>query len=363
LKISEQSLQTIIDHTPVGICITNGDGNYDFVNSAYCRLYGYEAEELVGNSFLMVVPEEGQEYLAKLHDDFLAGARELRGEWKVQTKDARNLYILAEAARIFGEDGKPRKVTFVIDVTKEKSTQERLELEVQRASSLEKVRDNVDSMIRHDLRNPLNGIMGSCQLLLEDQEVLPEDALELVKLVYASSQKLKGLLDTTVDLVSLEQGNFVLHLAPEEIPEIISVEVQELEFLAATLEVEVRFEAPFDWEPWEIHKTLFQSMVSNLLRNGIEASRPGESVIIELEKEYDGTVPGFTIHMHNKGVIPAELNAHIFGERVNSKKPGGSGIGTYLVGLAVRAHGGTIRYSSDQQRGTRIHVWIPNLAR
>jgi signal transduction histidine kinase len=281
----------------------------------------------------------------------------------VQSKDGSNLHILADAARIFGEDGKPRKVTFVVDVTKEKAVQEKLEQEVQRASSLEKVRDNVDSMIRHDLRNPLNGIMGSCQLLLEDQEVLPEDSLELVKLIYASSQKLKGLLDTTVDLVRLEQGNFDLQLEPEDIPEIVSVGVQELEFLATTLGVEVRFEAPFDWEPCLVHKTLFQSMVSNLLRNGIEASRPGETVTIELEKEYDGVVPGFTIHVHNRGVIPAELNAHIFGERVNSKKHGGSGIGTYLVGLAVRAHGGTIRYSSDQQRGTRIHVWIPNQPR
>ncbi|MBB6480353.1 sensor domain-containing protein [Spirochaeta isovalerica] len=120
-------LNDIFNNTPVGMCITNGNGLYDFVNRAYCRIYGYEAEELIGRSFLTVVPEDQHKLLEDLHNDFLKNGVEVHGEWEVVDKKGRVLSIIADALRVFGSDGNARKVTFVIDITELKSTAEKLQ--------------------------------------------------------------------------------------------------------------------------------------------------------------------------------------------------------------------------------------------
>ena len=57
---------------PVPACITNEKREFEEVNDAYCRLYGYERDALVGKSFVMVVPDEAKEELARRHDDFFS---------------------------------------------------------------------------------------------------------------------------------------------------------------------------------------------------------------------------------------------------------------------------------------------------
>jgi len=120
-EAQRQQLQSVLENTPIGVCITDGDGHYVYVNQAYEDFYGYQAEELLGQHFSMVVPEEGRAYLTQLHSDFLAHGREMRGEWEVMNRDGERKTILADAARIYDRDGRPQKVTFVLDISERKA--------------------------------------------------------------------------------------------------------------------------------------------------------------------------------------------------------------------------------------------------
>ncbi|MFP4644277.1 MAG: PAS domain-containing protein, partial [Spirochaetales bacterium] len=127
IRKSERRFRDIIESTPVGICITNRDRIFEYVNPTYCRLYGYDASELIGRPFTTVVPEEHVSELAALHDEFMGRRYEMRGEWKVQKKDGGYLDILADAAYIVDVDSQPKKVTFVVDITDRKIAEQRLE--------------------------------------------------------------------------------------------------------------------------------------------------------------------------------------------------------------------------------------------
>ncbi len=116
-------LRTIIDATPVGVCITDERGIFEQVNPAYERFYGYPADELLGRPFTLVVPAEHRAELADLHDRFLREGAEIRGEWEVERRDGSRATILADACRIVGPDGRPRKVTFVLDITERTRTE------------------------------------------------------------------------------------------------------------------------------------------------------------------------------------------------------------------------------------------------
>jgi diguanylate cyclase (GGDEF)-like protein/PAS domain S-box-containing protein len=143
----EQTLATIIDATPVGVCITTDEGILEQVNPAYERLYGYTAEELVGRHFTIVVPDAQQEELSRLHDRFIAEGVDIRGEWRVIGKDGLPRTILADACRIVGADGRYRKVTFVLDISERIAIEEQL---AQANALLEEANARLTHLAAHD---------------------------------------------------------------------------------------------------------------------------------------------------------------------------------------------------------------------
>lgn len=126
---SKRNTESVIRAAPIGICITSPSGHFEMVNPAYCEFYGYPPEELIGRHFTLVVPEANRALLTALHDDFMCGkeSHELRQEWEVINRHGETCTIIAEAARIEGEDGEPRKVTFIIDITQRKQLENRLQ--------------------------------------------------------------------------------------------------------------------------------------------------------------------------------------------------------------------------------------------
>lgn len=104
----------IIESTKIGICITNDKGNFVMVNEAYTKVYGYEKKELIGNSFLMVVPTETQEQMTYLHKQFIKEKREIAKQWTVKRKNGEFIEIVVDTGfsdQIF--DKTPHKITFV----------------------------------------------------------------------------------------------------------------------------------------------------------------------------------------------------------------------------------------------------------
>jgi diguanylate cyclase (GGDEF)-like protein/PAS domain S-box-containing protein len=139
---SKRNTENVIKAAPIGICITNPTGHFEMVNPAYCEFYGYRQEEVLGQHFTLVVPAAYRARLSALHDDFMQGNEtfELRQEWDVLTKSGELRTIIAEAARIEGEDGQSRKVTFIIDITQRK------QLEVR----LKQANERLDHLAHHD---------------------------------------------------------------------------------------------------------------------------------------------------------------------------------------------------------------------
>ncbi|MEM7511661.1 MAG: PAS domain S-box protein [Bacteroidota bacterium] len=108
-----EAFQEVIENTPLAICITDELGNFAAVNDNYCRMYGYAREEMIGNSFLMVVQEIQKESLQEQHDLFLKFKDEIVRNWVVVRKDGTHIAIYADAEYDTMIHGKPRKITFV----------------------------------------------------------------------------------------------------------------------------------------------------------------------------------------------------------------------------------------------------------
>jgi len=117
LHDSEQLLQLIYETSKLGMCITDEQGNFVAVNQSYCKLYGYEEEELIGKHFTMVLPEETHQRAKQIHDAFIAGDPESAGEWRVRRKDGSEMQVYVTAARLVSKSGKRYKVTTVTPIS------------------------------------------------------------------------------------------------------------------------------------------------------------------------------------------------------------------------------------------------------
>ncbi|TVR30006.1 MAG: PAS domain S-box protein [Spirochaetaceae bacterium] len=365
LQRSEKRLREIIETTPVGICITNQSGNFEYVNPPYCRLYQYEAAELLGKHFTTVVPEGDRDSLTELHEEFMGGRCELRGEWTVRRKDGSLLNILADAAYIVDVDEQPKKVTFVVDITDRKRAEEqlqetvsRLHSEIEERKRIEKVKREVERIIQHDLRNPLNGILTATELLLRDD--LSESQKELALLIRESGRKLNTMINSSMDIVRMEEGSYTLEVQQLNLFHVLSDCRAETIGIARKYGVRLVFEV--DGEPidWNAHFTVYaeeiylEDMLVNLIRNAIEASQPNDEVRVSVT-----TGDPYVVDIHNPAPIAHEIRDRFFERYSTFGKPDGNGLGTYIARLIARVHNGDIDFTSNQSDGTHLIVSMP----
>lgn len=366
----------ILGATPIGICITDRHGYFEYVNPVYCRLYGYRPEALLGNHFTLVVPEESQKQLSDLHDAFIAaggGSGELRGEWNVRCSDGTPLVILADAAFIEDTDGEPKKVTFVVDITERKRMERELQdtiselhSEMHERRRLEATKQEVERMMRHDLRNPLNGMLTAAELLLRDD--LTEGQRELVLAIRDSGRRLDTMISSSMDYVRMEEGSYELDPQLLNMLDLFRAVESQLASILSGSSVTLAYDidgAEVDWNgslPLYGEVIYLEELFANLVRNAVEASCAGDAVSISIRTTATDAREGtYLVRIHNSKPVPADVRDRFFERYATSGKKGGNGLGTYIANLVAAAHNGRIWFDTDDEHGTDVYVELPQL--
>ncbi|MFO7595741.1 MAG: PAS domain-containing sensor histidine kinase [Desulfocurvibacter africanus] len=342
---TQEILSSIIMSLPIGICITDNSGMLVFFNQRYLDIYGYTKDELHGKSFLVVVPPENRRELRALHDSFIKGeVEELPASWDVVKKNGAIIQIKATAVRFVGNDGLTYKLTTVSDITELKR--------------LERLKDDAQRILQHDLRSPLTCIISSVNILLENQRLDGEDR-EYANWINESSQRLLRMTSRALDIYKMETNTYNLNSQTVSILEILMRVDRELTDLKDRYKVAT--EISRECIPSHMQdaiqvngdKDLLTAMFTNLIKNAIEASPANKIVTITIRYGI-----GLTIDIHNYGTIP-EVVRNKFFERYITSKQWGTGLGTYSALLIARTHGGDIQFTTSEENGTHIIVRIP----
>lgn len=123
LTASERLINAVFNASTTGICITDSKGRFVDVNNAYCELYGYSKEELIGQSFTLVVPPKLRASLEQMHEEFIKTGEEKPLWFDVINKRGKLLKVSASADLLVVPNGERFKVTSVKDVTEEHNLQ------------------------------------------------------------------------------------------------------------------------------------------------------------------------------------------------------------------------------------------------
>lgn len=137
-RLSGLPLGLVLDSSPVGISVIGLDGIYDYVNHAYCTIYGYTREELLGEAFTKVLAQDLQTEMLTWHNRTLSHADKTAVSWEgaVARKDGTRLYVLSNSVIVLDENGVKRRMSFVTDITANQEAKDQLRNALAKNSAL-----------------------------------------------------------------------------------------------------------------------------------------------------------------------------------------------------------------------------------
>ena len=347
----------LLDAVEQAVIATDFDGKIVYLNSFAEWLYGWMEQEVAGKSLmdLISVPDpqtSTAEMFSRLRD-----ADSWSGELQVRRKDGSEFQAIVTHSPIHNNQGEPIGVVAVSrDITTQKQAEEEhaklLESERQARAEAEeanRVKDEFLATISHELRNPLNVILGYSEVLVRSNEANESEfvrrAAEILRRnAIAQAQLVSDLLD----LSRLQLGKFSLNRQVVSLTKTINdaVETVRDEALAKGLAVKIEMSNELifvDGDPLRM-----EQIVWNLLNNAVKFTPSGGTVTVKLAKQ--NGFAQLAVADTGQGIDPKFL-PHVFeifrqADATISRRHGGMGIGLALVQQLVHLQGGSVSVSS-----------------
>jgi PAS domain S-box-containing protein len=348
---AEEKYRTLFDESNDAIYITSREGKFVDINPALLELFGYTREEMIDKldvREIYVYPGERDTFQQEIEKK--GSVRDYEVKFKKKNGTEMDCVLNATVRRsakgdILGYQGIIRNVT--------------------EQKRIERLRDDVHRMMRHDLKSPLVGIIGLAGLLLKGDN-LTEKEREEIGMIQELGERMLGFIDRTRDLFQMEQGSYELH--PQEINLLgilgrIEKELKPLALRKKTDLVFTLFGRSTNLEDEYVifgEEILLEMMFANLIKNGIEASPEGGTISVCIDTvEQPGHMRFHLIDIHNMGVVPVDIREEFFEPYTTKGKEDGTGLGTHNALLIARNHRGDISFTTSEQEGTHVTVRLP----
>ena len=317
-----------------GLILLDEHGSILSINAAAQMLFGADAQ-CVGRDFLTV--ERSHEISAAIQAAVTDGHSEVRAE------RAGRVYQF-DISRITSNGKLLGTVILAFDITEQEFA--------------ERKRREFTANVSHELKTPLQGIIGSAELI-ENGMVRPDDLPRFVGHIHAEAARLVTLIDDIIRLSQLDEGDAM----PTEPVDLLAVSQEAAENLhdaAAARSVTVSVTGQPSVIPG-VRRLLYE-VVYNLCDNAIKYNRDGGRVDVTVAADADGS--SITVADTGIGIAP-EHQSRVFErfyrvDKSHSKASGGTGLGLSIVKHAVQYHHGRIELESTPGTGTTIRVVFPN---
>jgi len=349
----EEKYRTLFDESRDAIYITSREGKFLDVNRALLKLFEYTKEEMIDTlnvEKIYVYPGDRDTFQQEIETK--GSVRDY--EVKFCKKSGTEMDCLltgsvrhSSTGRILGYQG------IIRDVTEQKR--------------IERLRDDVHRMMRHDLKSPLIGIIGLTGLLLKSKN-LTDKQDSAACMIQELGERMLAFIDRTRDLFQMEQGSYTLK--PQEV-NIFSV-LQRIKKTLKPLVLKRNTDFVFTIYGQPTHlkgeymilceEDLVEIMFTNLIKNAIEASPEGGTIRISIDTVERLGQSFHCIDIHNTGVVPTEICKNFFKPYTTSGKDGGTGLGTHNALLVAHTHKGDIRFTTSEDEGTHVTVHLPKNA-
>lgn len=316
-----------------GLVLLDNRGCILSINPAAIEIFGAEPS-CVGRDFLSV---------DRSHDMSVAIQAALKDGHSEIHADRKGLIYQFDISRIAADGETAGVVILAFDITEKETAEQN--------------RREFTANVSHELKTPLQGIIGSAELI-ENGMVKPEDMSRFVGHIRLEAQRLVTLIGDIIRLSQLDEGGDM----PRENVDLLSVASAVADDLLPSADGQ-GISIAVEGSPANVYgvKRLLYEIVYNLCDNAIKYNRQGGSVKISTVSE--GGFSSVTVSDTGIGIAP-EYQNRIFErffrvDKSHSKSSGGTGLGLSIVKHAVQYHHGKIELASAPGKGTSINVSFP----
>ncbi|MCU0549698.1 MAG: PAS domain-containing protein [Leptolyngbya sp. Prado105] len=365
LRKSESRLRGFVESNIIGILFGDVEGGILEANDEFLRIVGYSREELEAGQirWTALTPPE---YLP-LDAERIAEAQE-RGACTPYEKE----YIRKDGTRVpvligynLFETERNRSVAFILDIRERKQLEQTLRQQTSDLAQANRLKDEFLAILSHELKTPLNPILGWTKLLQGGR--LNADQQQQALATIERNAKLQAqLVNDLLDISCILRGKLSLKFEPVTLIQPISAAIDTIRLAAEakSLTLETRLDAIAAQVYGDSSR--LQQIVGNLLSNAIKFTPQNGQISIRLE-EVDDQIQ-IQIRDTGKG-IRADFLPNVF-ERFRqedgstTRKYGGLGLGLAIVKQLVEAHGGTVEaQSAGEGQGSTFTVRLPLFSR
>jgi PAS domain S-box-containing protein len=361
--------RTLVEQMLAGVVECDADGKFVMVNQRYCDITGYTEAELRGVLITDITHPDDLPTCVDLFRRLLETGESFVNEKRYLRKDGSAVWVNSNVSPVYNKDGKIEKaVAVVTDITDRKRAEREREqlLKQEKAARAEaqaanQSKDEFLTVVSHELRSPLNSILGYARLL----RTRPSDVSQIkqtVEIIERNGRMQLQLIEDLLDTARIISGKLKLEVSPVALVSVVTAAIEAVRPAAQAKNIEIFSHI----DPRAGHITgdpgRLQQVVWNLLSNAIKFT--AQSGRVELRMESVDHHVRITVTDTGKGIEP-EFMPFVFdrfrqSDSSSARRFGGLGLGLSLVKQLVELHGGTVEAASDGPGcGATFRVMLP----
>ncbi|MES1023298.1 PAS domain S-box protein [Gloeocapsa sp. BRSZ] len=374
LRESELNYRMLADTMPQLFWTTLPDGYHEYYNQRWYDYTGLTLEETKGAGWNHVLHPDDQQRSWEVWHESLQTGKNYEIEYRFRRFDGEYRWFLGRAFPLHDDTGQIiRWFGSCTDIHDQKIALEERDRAVERertarsqAEAANRIKDEFLAVLSHELRSPLNPILGWAKLLLTRQfdENTTRKALQTIE---RNAQLQTRLIEDLLDISRILRGKLSLNITQVNLVTIAEAALETVRLAAEekAIHLQLIIEDSARYSEFQIagDAARLQQIVWNLLTNAVKFTPHGGRVEVKLEKLASSSVQ-IQVSDTGKGIAP-EFLPHVFdyfrqADSSITRKFGGLGLGLAIVRHLVELHGGTVKADSQgESKGATFSVTLP----
>lgn len=371
LKQREYSYRTLSENLPASVyrLFLRERGKMEFFNDVIEQITGYTKDELKIGEICSIDPfiiPEDKPQVMEIVKNAIKNVSEFEVEYRFKRKEGYISYFYEKGMPIIGEDGKPLYIEGVIfDITERKNAESELIKAKEKAEESDRLKSAFLTNLSHEMRTPMNGILGFTELL-QEPNLSSENKKDFMQIIQTSSARMLNTINSIVNMSKIESGLIKVDINETNINE-------KIEFIYKFLKPEVETKGlqflfknglPTNEAIIKTDDEKVDEILTNLVRNAIKFTGEG-SIYFGYVLKSDSEPAELEFFVKDTGIgIPQKLHQLIFerfrqGSESHSRGYEGSGLGLSISKYYVEMLGGKIWVESEEDRGSTFYFTIP----
>ena len=362
-------LAAIVNSSDDAIISKTLDGTITSWNAGAERIFGYTAQEIIGQSIFKLIPEGRKDEEPKIIERLKKGERvdhfetiRIRKNGETFPVSLTISPVRSRSGNIVGASKIARDISELRAIARERDVL----LESERtarahAEHANRMKDEFLATVSHELRTPLNAIVGWTDVLADGGEN-QEEVIQGIDIIRKNARMQAQLIEDLLDLGRITSGKMVLNVEPANLRAIVAEAIASVQHAADAKRISIKSHFEDVRSVVMADSKRLQQVVWNLLTNAIKFTDNGGLVTISTTQL--GSNLTLAIADNGRGISPQFL-PFLFerfhqADATTTRQHGGLGIGLALVKEMVELHGGTVRAESrGKGQGATFVVTLP----